>query len=130
MSKTFDFLRECGTFFLLTSSKGCPQGRPFGAIAEIDGNLCFSTSRVKKVYAQIRENPFIQITAIKPNSRSWIRISGFAFEQTSPEIRIRMMEAYPTLQMRFLGVNDENFVVFSVEDAEVEFHEESVTSII
>lgn len=30
MSKAYDFLKECGAFFVLTVNGDCPAGRPFG----------------------------------------------------------------------------------------------------
>ncbi len=122
MGRAFEFLRECGVFFLLTSYEGCPHGRPFGSVAEINRKLYFATGRCKDVYTQIHTNPFIQIMAINPDSKAWIRISGIALEQKAPEIRSRIFTECPVLQFRFSGSNDPNLAVFAVEEAEVEFH--------
>lgn len=34
MSKAYEFLKECGAFFVLTVNGDCPAGRPFGAVME------------------------------------------------------------------------------------------------
>lgn len=39
MSKAYEFLKECGSFFVLTINKDYPAGRPFGAVMEIDDDL-------------------------------------------------------------------------------------------
>lgn len=37
MSKVYDFLQECGCFYVLTLNGDFPAGRPFGAVMEHDG---------------------------------------------------------------------------------------------
>ena len=37
MSKAYDFLKECGAFFVLTVNGDCPAGRPFGAVHHAHG---------------------------------------------------------------------------------------------
>lgn len=39
MSATYDFLKECGVFFVLTVDGSQPIGRPFGAIMEYENSL-------------------------------------------------------------------------------------------
>ena len=34
MSKAYEFLKECGYFYVLTINKDFPAGRPFGAVME------------------------------------------------------------------------------------------------
>ena len=55
MSKTFDFLKGCGPFFVTTVSSAdegvAPAARPFGGIMEYEGELYFGTSNTKQVYS-------------------------------------------------------------------------------
>ena len=71
MSKAYEFIKECGVFFILSINGGAPAGRPFGAIMEYGDDLYISTSDVKNVYRQFKENEQVQIIAIKDSSRSW-----------------------------------------------------------
>lgn len=48
MSKAYEFLKECGVFFISTINNEKPEVRPFGAIMEYDDQLYFSTSNSKK----------------------------------------------------------------------------------
>jgi len=41
MHKTAEFLRNCGAFYLATADGGQPRVRPFGALDEFEGKLCF-----------------------------------------------------------------------------------------
>jgi len=37
MSKTYEFLKECGAFYVVTVNDNNPAVRPFGAVMEYDG---------------------------------------------------------------------------------------------
>lgn len=116
MSKTFDFLKECGTFFVLTINGDTPAGRPFGAIMEYDGKLYFSTANTKEVYKQLVSNPAIQLIALKPGTRDWVRISGKAIECTDLLIKQRMLDECPVLTKRFTSADCDYFALFEVSD--------------
>ena len=47
MSKAYEFLKECGVFYVLTADKNKPSGRPFGAVMEHEGALYISTGKTK-----------------------------------------------------------------------------------
>lgn len=69
MRKAYDFIKECGAFFVLTLNENYPAGRPFGAIVESDDKLYISTADTKAVYKQLRKIGNIQILALKPATR-------------------------------------------------------------
>ena len=43
MKEAYDFLRNCGTFYLATDDNGQPRVRPFGAISDYEGKLYIDT---------------------------------------------------------------------------------------
>lgn len=114
MSKAYEFIKECGVFFILSINGGAPAGRPFGAIMEYDGDLYISTSDVKSVYRQFKENEQIQIIAIKDGNRSWIRITGVATECHDMQIKERMLIECPGLSQHFPASNTPHFCVFRI----------------
>lgn len=114
MSKIYDFLRECGAFFLSTTEGDKPQTRPFGAVMEEDGILYVSTSNRKDVYAQMKKNPEVQIVCLKPGTRDWLRVEARAEEEKSRERKGRMLEACPVLKKRFSSSEDGNFALFAL----------------
>ena len=116
MSKTFDFLKECGAFFVLTTNGDSPAGRPFGAIMEYEGKLYFSTANTKEVYKQLIANPAMQIVALKPGTRDWVRISGKAIECKDLSIKQRMLDECPVLTKRFTSADCDYFALFVVSD--------------
>ena len=44
VSKAYEFLKECGAFFVLSINGDYPAGRPFGAVMEVGDDLYLSTN--------------------------------------------------------------------------------------
>ena len=120
MSKAYEFLKECGAFFVLSINGDYPAGRPFGAVMEVDDTLYLSTNDMNEAHKQIRENEHIQIVAKKAESREWIRITGLATESEDSDLKKRMLEECPILQQRFGAVGMEHFILLKVEVENVE----------
>lgn len=120
MSKAYDFLKECGSFFVLTVNGDYPAGRPFGAVMEVGDDLYLSTNDMNQAHKQMQENGKIQIVAKKPDTRAWIRITGIAEECNDPKLKQRFLEECPVLQQRFGTVGMEHFIMFRVKVENVE----------
>lgn len=120
MSKAYEFLKECGSFFVLTINDGYPAGRPFGAVMEVGEDLYLSTNDLNQAHKQMRENEHIQIVAKKAESREWIRITGVAEECEDAVLKDRMLQECPILQQRFGAVGMEHFIMFKVKVENVE----------
>jgi len=114
MSDTYEFLKQCGTFFLSTINGNSPATRPMGAVMEYNGELHFSTSNTKDMYAQLIANPTIQIVALKHGTRDWIRINGNAVEVHDLNAKQAMLETCPVLQKHFPSCESENYALFKV----------------
>lgn len=74
MTRYYDFLKDCGVFYLVTINGTAPAARPFGAVMENDGDLFITAADTKEVYRQMKQNSNIQIVALKHGTRKWIRI--------------------------------------------------------
>jgi len=120
MSKAYDFLKECGAFFVLTVNGDCPAGRPFGAVMEDGDYLYLSTNDLNEAHKQIRMNGNIQIVAKKPDSREWIRITGVATECDEIALKEKMLEECPILKQRFSAVGYEHYILLRVSGENVE----------
>lgn len=115
MTEAYKFLKECGAFFVLSINGDCPAGRPFGALMEDSEHLYLSTNDLNEFHKQIRLNGNIQIVAKKPDSREWIRVSGFAEECNDPALKERMLEECPVLRQRFGAVGFEHYILLRVK---------------
>ena len=101
MSKTYEFLKECGIFYVATVNQNTPAVRPFGAVMEFEGELYISTAKNKNVYDQLAKNEPIQIVALKTGTRDWIRLNGKPIEVHDLDIKQAMLDACPNLAKRF-----------------------------
>lgn len=122
MSKIYDFLKECGTFFVLTISDEFPVGRPFGAVMEIDNHLYISTSDTKNVYTQLKNNPHLQIVALKNGTRNWLRLKGIAQECTDLNLKSQMLAVCPILTKHFPDATTPHYTVFEISVLDYEFN--------
>lgn len=122
MKKAYEFLKECGTFIVLTMNEDFPAGRPFGAVMEMGDDLYISTSNKKDVYKQLKINGNVQLLALKPGTRSWVRITGVSKECESLETKDRMLKECPVLKKHYYAANDPNYNVFKIKVMNVEFY--------
>ena len=122
MSKTYDFLKECGAFFVLTINENYPAGRPFGAVMEHGDNLYLATNDLNHAHQQLRSHAPMQIVAKKPTSREWIRITGLAEECSDADLRQKMIESNPVLKQRFDPIGYEHFLMFKIIIQNTEYY--------
>ena len=55
MSKVYEFLKECGYFYVLTFNEDFPAGRPFGAVMEYNNKLYISTNNENQAHKQLKK---------------------------------------------------------------------------
>ena len=121
MSKAYEFLKECGYFYVLTINGDFPAGRPFGAVMEYDGKLYIATGDGNQVHDQLRKNGNIQILAKKEGTREWLRITGKASECKDVAMKQRMMDTCPVLSKHYESADSEHYLLFAVEVLKTEF---------
>lgn len=122
MSKEYEFLKECGYFYVLTLNDGFPAGRPFGAVMEYDNKLYISTNSENQVHKQLRENGNIQILSKKERTREWLRITGKATECEDMKMKQKMLDECPILSKHFSSAEEEKYLLFQVEVLKTEFY--------
>ncbi len=121
MSKAYEFLKECGYFYVLTVNGDFPAGRPFGAVMEVGDDLYIATHDGNQAHAQLRWNSHVQLIAKKEHSRAWLRVTGVAEECSSVPMKARMMEECPVLKTRFASAESEHFLLFKITVINSEF---------
>lgn len=119
MARYYDFLKECGIFYLATINGNAPAVRPFGAVMENDGDLFITAADTKAVYRQMKQNSNIQIVALKHGTREWIRINGNAEECADLAMKQKMLDACLILSKHYSAPTDAHFCIFRVRVTEV-----------
>ena len=118
MQEVFDFLKECGTYYLATVEGDQPRVRPFGTVDIFEGKLYIQTGKVKEVSKQIRQNPKVELCAF--GKGKWLRVSGRLERDDRVEAKEHMLAAYPSLQKMY-SATDGNTEVLYFEDATAVF---------
>lgn len=114
MKEVYEFLKNCGTYYLATTESDQPRVRPFGTVNIFDGKLYIQTGKSKDVFHQIENNPKVEICAF--NGNEWIRITGVLKPDNRIEAKKSMLDNYPDLQKMY-SPEDENTQVLYFEHA-------------
>ena len=121
MQKVYDFLKKCGTYYLATVEGNQPRVRPFGTVDIFEGRLYIQTGKVKKVSAQMKANPKIELCAVQGEGTEWLRVEATAVEDDRIEAKQHMLDAYPSLQKMYKA-DDGNPQVFWLKNATATFY--------
>lgn len=118
MQEVYEFLKECGTYYLATVEGDQPRVRPFGTIDLFEGKLYIQTGKIKSVSKQLQANPKFEICAF--GKGKWLRVSGKLVRDDRFEAKKHMLDAYPSLQKMY-SADDDNTEVLYLKDATATF---------
>ena len=110
MEQIYNFIKECGTYYLATVEGDRPRVRPFGTIDLFEGKLYIQTGKVKDVSKQMAVNPKIEICGFKDGK--WIRVEATAVNDDRIEAKEHMLDAYPNLKDRYKADDDNTQVLY------------------
>ena len=119
MKEAYEFLKECGTFYLATVEKDQPRVRPFGVVNIFEEKLYIQTGKVKKVSQQMQENPKVEICAFKDGK--WLRLEGMVVRDDRIEAKRSMLDANPSLKTMY-SAEDDNTEVLYFKNAKATFY--------
>lgn len=114
MKRIYEFIKNCGTYYLATTDADKPKIRPFGTIAVFEEKLYFFTDKTKNVSKQIMSNPKIEICCITDNK--WLRLEATAVEDDRAEARQHMLDTFPFLTEQY-SADDDKCQVFYLSNA-------------
>nr|WP_303003613.1 pyridoxamine 5'-phosphate oxidase family protein [uncultured Blautia sp.] len=121
VSREYEFIKECGSFFVVTLNGDFPACRPFGAIMEAGDKLYISTHDGNDAHKQLRGNGNMQIVAKKEGTREWLRITGIAKECQDISLKQRFMDECPVLVSHYSSADSEHFLMFQITITKTEF---------
>ena len=118
MQEVYDFLKQCGTYYLATVEGDQPRVRPFGTADIFEGKLYIQTGKVKDVSKQIQANPKVEICAFADGK--WLRIAGTLVRDDRVEAKAHMLDSHPSLKAMY-SAEDDNTEVLYFKDATATF---------
>ena len=118
MQEVYEFLKNCGTYYLATVEGDQPRVRPFGTIDLFEEKLYIQTGKSKEVSKQISQNPKVEICAFADGK--WLRIACSLVRDDRIEAKEHMLDAYPNLKGMY-SATDDNTEVLYMKDAVATF---------
>lgn len=116
MDEVVKFLKENPVQYLATVGRdGKAKCRPFMFCLEQDGKLWFCTNKTKEVYQDMKNNPYIELSASNPEY-AWIRLNGKAVFEDNQSVKEGCMEN-PIVKEQYQSAENPIFEVFSLSDA-------------
>jgi uncharacterized pyridoxamine 5'-phosphate oxidase family protein len=119
MEEVYEFLKQCGTYYISTMDGDQPRVRPFATVLIFEDKLYIQTGKVKNVSQQIKKNPKIEICAV--DGGKWVRVEAVVVEDDRTEARQKMLDAYPNLKNMY-SADDGNSQVLYLKDATATFY--------
>lgn len=113
MNETYEFLKECKTYYLATVEGDQPRVRPFGTVNVFEDKLYIQTGKSKNVSHQIEANSKVELCGFKDGD--WIRVSGNLVRDDRVEAKKAMLDNYPELRNMY-DENDDNTEVLYFEN--------------
>lgn len=114
MKEVYEFLKNCGVYFLATTEGVQPRVRPFGTVDIFEDKLYIQTGKVKNVSKQLAANPKVEISGMFEGK--WIRVEATAVPDDRLEPKVHMLDAYPSLKGMY-APDDGNTQVLYLKDA-------------
>ena len=114
MEEVYQFLKDCGVFYLATVEGDQPRVRPFGAVNIFEGKLYIQTGKVKKVSKQMQANPKVEICGFK--NGKWIRVAGKVVRDERVEAKQDMLDHSSPSVKKMYSATDDNTEVLYLED--------------
>lgn len=120
MSRVYDFLKECGFYYLLTINGDYPSGRPISQILEKDGVLYFGTRVGKVMHKQLTENNHVALIGF--NKGRWLRLYAKAIEINNMQIREQYLSRIPQEIERFGSAENPSLIVYELQIVKAAIH--------
>ena len=113
MREVYEFLKQCGVYYLATVEGDQPRVRPFGTVDLFEGRLYIQTGKVKAVSKQIQANPNVELCAFMDGR--WLRVAGRLVRDERVEAKRHMLDNYPTLKAMYSAEDDNTEVLYFTE---------------
>lgn len=112
MNEIYEFIKNCGTYYLATVENGKPKNRPFGTINIFEDKLYIQTGKKKDVSKQIQANPNVELCCFDGATGRWLRLEGELVRDDRREAKADMLSHYPELGAMYSADDDNTEVLY------------------
>jgi len=110
MKEVYEFLKDCGVYYLATIDGDYPRVRPFGTAEIFEDHLYIETGKKKEVFKQIEKNNKVELCAFKDGK--WLRLSGELVVDDRVEAKKDMLDKNPELRSMYSEYDDNTVVLY------------------
>ena len=115
INEVYEFLKNCGIYYLATVEGDQPHVRHFGTIDLFEDKLYIQTGKSKAVADQLKANSKVEISGMTSNGQ-WIRLCAEAVLDDNIAAQTHMLDAYPSLKAQYQP-GDGNTEVYYLRNA-------------
>ena len=119
MEEVYEFLKNCGTFYIATEDGDKPRVRPFGVVNIFENKLYIQTGKSKNVSKQMQVNPNVEISGTIGDR--WVRLEGKVVRDDRREAKADLLDNNPMLKSMY-SADDDNTEVLYFENAKATFY--------
>jgi uncharacterized pyridoxamine 5'-phosphate oxidase family protein len=116
MNKIVEELKKVKVFYIATIDGDQPRVRPFGTIAEVNGDAYICCGNFKEVYKQIKANPNVELCGMY-DATSWLRVKTTLVENNDIKVQEAVLDD-PTGPKGLYQPGDGKFATFKLTDIE------------
>ena len=117
MNEVVKFLMENPVQYFATVGKdNKAKVRPFQFIIEDGGKLWFCTNNEKNVYAEMQENPYVEVCVATPKFE-WIRLNGKVVFTNDMDVKEKVIATSPLVKNLYETASNPIFEVFYLDEA-------------
>ena len=115
MENVLAFIKEQKVSYLATIENGDQaRVRPMNALVEIDGKLAWCTNNQKDMFAQVVQNPKVEVCMF--GAGKTVRISGHCVPTKDASVKAKFLELQPKVA-EFYGGKEDTLEVLVFETA-------------
>lgn len=117
MNEVIEFLKQNPVQYVATIGLDHkPKVRPFQFMFSEDGKLFFCTNNQKDVYAEMKNNPYIEITTSSPQF-AWLRLNGKVTFVDDLRLKQKAIDASNLVESIYQMPDNPIFEVFYLDEA-------------
>ena len=116
MNKIVEELKKVKVFYIATIDGDKPRVRPFGTIAEVNGDAYICCGNFKDVYKQIKINPNVEMCGMY-DATSWLRVNAKLVEDNDIKVQQAVLDD-PTGPKGLYQPGDGKFATFKLTNVE------------
>ncbi len=115
MNRIVEELKKVKVFYIATVEGSQPRVRPFGTVAEFEGNAYLCSGNFKDIYKQLSANPLIELCGMYGDGTSWLRVTAKVVEDNRIEAQKAVLDD-PTGPKQLYRAGDGRFVTYQLTE--------------